>query len=79
MAKTDHGQYDHPGELPYVTGTALLVKRAVLEKIGLMDEDYFCYFDDFDWGLKARKAGYRLLLGARGRCPPQGVANGRFQ
>ena len=58
----DRGQYDHPGEIPYVTGTALLVKRAVLEKIGLMDEDYFCYFDDFDWGLKAREAGYRLLL-----------------
>lgn len=58
----DHGQYDNPGEMPYITGTALLVKRAVLEKVGLMDEDYFCYFDDFDWGLKARKFGYRLLL-----------------
>ena len=58
----DRGQYDHPGEMPYVTGTALLVKRAVLEKVGLMDEDYFCYFDDFDWGVRARKAGYRLLL-----------------
>ena len=58
----DHGQYDNPGEMPYVTGTALLVKRSVLEKVGLMDEDYFCYFDDFDWGLKARKAGFRLLL-----------------
>lgn len=58
----DHGQYDNPGEMPYVTGTALLVKRAVLEEVGLMDEDYFCYFDDFDWGMKARKAGYILLL-----------------
>lgn len=61
----DHGQYDHPGDLPYVTGTALLVKRAVLEKVGLMDEDYFCYFDDFDWGLKARRAGFKLLLEPR--------------
>ena len=60
--EVDQGQYDHPGDLPYVTGTALLVKRAVLEEVGPMDEDYFCYFDDFDWGLKARKAGYRLLL-----------------
>ena len=60
--EVDQGQYDHPGEMPYVTGTALLVKRAVLEEVGPMDEDYFCYFDDFDWGLKARKAGYRLLL-----------------
>ncbi len=63
--EVDHGQYDNPGEMPYVTGTALLVKRAVLEEVGLMDEDYFCYFDDFDWGLKARKAGYRLLLEPR--------------
>lgn len=61
----DRGKYDNPGDMPYVTGTALLVKRAVLEKVGLMDEDYFCYFDDFDWGLKAREAGYRLLLEPR--------------
>ena len=58
----DHGQYDNPGDMPYITGTALLVKRAVLEKVGLMDEDYFCYFEDFDWGLKTREAGFRLLL-----------------
>ena len=63
--EVDHGQYDNPGEMPYVTGTALLVKRSVLEKVGLMDEDYFCYFEDFDWGLKAREAGYRLLLEPR--------------
>ena len=61
----DRGQYDHPGEMPYVTGTALLVKRAVLEEVGLMDEDYFCYFDDFDWGVKAREAGFKLLLEPR--------------
>ena len=61
----DYGHYDNPGDLPYVTGTALLVKRAVLEEVGLMDEDYFCYFDDFDWGMKARKAGYILLLEPR--------------
>lgn len=58
----DHGQYDYPIDLPYVTGTALLVKRTVLERVGLMDEDYFCYFDDFDWGMKVREAGYRLLM-----------------
>ena len=58
----DRGQYDASAEMPYITGTALLVKRAVLEKVGLMDEDYFCYFDDFDWGMKAREAGYKLHL-----------------
>lgn len=60
----DRGQYDATAgiPIPYVTGTALLVKRAVLEKVGLMDEDYFCYFDDFDWGMRTREAGYKLHL-----------------
>ena len=58
----DRGQYDATAEMPYITGTALLVKSVVLEKVGLMDEDYFCYFDDFDWGMRAREAGYRLCL-----------------
>ena len=58
----DRGQFDSSTEMPYITGTALLVKRTILEKVGLMDEDYFCYFDDFDWGMKVREAGYRLLM-----------------
>ena len=58
----DRGQFDSSAEMPYITGTALLVKRAVLEKAGMMDEDYFHYFDDFDWGVRTRKAGYRLLM-----------------
>ncbi|MDP7236123.1 MAG: glycosyltransferase family 2 protein [Candidatus Latescibacteria bacterium] len=58
----DLGQYDQSFEMPYITGTALLIKRSVVERIGLMDEDYFNYFDDFDWGYRARKAGGRLLF-----------------
>ena len=58
----DLGRYDGVAEIPYITGTALVVKRSVLQKVGLMDEDYFFYFDDFDWGLRTRNAGYRLLL-----------------
>ena len=58
----DTGQYDEVVEMPYVTGTALLVKQAVLQKVGLMDEDFIHFFDDFDWGLRAQKAGYRLAL-----------------
>lgn len=61
----DRGQYDATAEMPYITGTALLVKRAVLEQVGLMDEDYFCYFDDFDWGMRTREAGYKLYLEPR--------------
>ena len=46
----------------YITGCCLLIKRKVIEKIGLMDEDYFLYFEDVDWCLKARIAGYKCVL-----------------
>jgi hypothetical protein len=57
----DQGQYDQEEDMPYITGCALLVKCSVIERIGLMDEDYFNYFDDMDWGVRARQAGYRLV------------------
>jgi len=46
----------------YITGACMLVKREVIEKIGLMDEDYFLYFEDADWCIKARRAGYKCVL-----------------
>ena len=59
--KRDWGQYNTPEEMPYITGTALLVKPALIHSIGLMDEDYFIYFDEYDWAYRARRVGYRLL------------------
>jgi len=46
----------------YITGACLLIKREVIEKIGLMDEEYFLYCEDVDWCLKARKAGYKCIV-----------------
>jgi len=46
----------------YITGAAMLVKRDVIEKIGLMREEYFLYYEDVDWCIRARKAGYKCVL-----------------
>ncbi len=43
-----------------VTGAAVLVKREVFEKIGLLDPDYFMYYEDVDFCLRAGRAGYRV-------------------
>ncbi len=45
-------------EVDYITGAALLIKREVIERVGLMREEYFLYYEDVDWCLRARKAGY---------------------
>ncbi len=46
----------------YISGVCMLVKREVIEKIGLMPKNYFLYFEDVDWCLRARKAGYKCVL-----------------
>ncbi len=46
----------------YITGCALLIKKAVIEKIGLLDERFFLYWEDVDWGLRAKKAGLKRLV-----------------
>lgn len=46
----------------YITGACMLVKLEVIKKIGLMHEDYFLYFEDVDWCIKAHKAGYKCVL-----------------
>jgi GT2 family glycosyltransferase len=51
-----------PVESDYVTGCALLVKKSLLEKIGLLDERFFLYWEDSDWGLRAAAAGFRSLV-----------------
>lgn len=42
----------------YVMGAALLIRREVVERIGLMDEAYFMYAEEVDWCYRARAAGW---------------------
>lgn len=56
----DQGQYEHPHPTPYAHGAAMLVKREALEKTGLMPECYFLYYEELDWSVMFRRAGYEL-------------------
>jgi GT2 family glycosyltransferase len=61
MFETDRGQYDEAGETGFATGCMMFMPRAVVEKIGLLDDRFFAYFEDADWCLRARAAGYRVV------------------
>lgn len=51
-----------PFETEFVSGCALLIRRAVLESIGLLDEHFFLYYEDVDFSLRARKAGFQAVI-----------------
>ena len=42
----------------WVAGASMIVRRQVFDDIGLMDEDYFMYFEEMDFCLQAKKAGW---------------------
>ncbi|WP_027368383.1 glycosyltransferase family 2 protein [Desulfocurvibacter africanus] len=46
--------------MAYVCGASLLARRGTLEGIGLLAEEYFLYYEDAEWGMRALRAGYGL-------------------
>ena len=56
----DNGQYDQPHPTPYAHGAAMLVKRDAIEKAGLMPDCYFLYYEELDWSMMIRRAGYDI-------------------
>jgi GT2 family glycosyltransferase len=57
----DRGQYDTPEEVLWPDGCAAMYRRAMLDRIGGFDEDFFAYGDDAELGLRARIAGWGCL------------------
>lgn len=60
--KVDAPEFNVQKEVDWVTGCALLVKTEVVRKVGLLN-DLFFYggYDDVDWSLRIRKAGFKLF------------------
>jgi GT2 family glycosyltransferase len=68
LRQQDHGQFDRVEDTGYITGCAMLIRREVLERVGLFDPIYFpAYSEDADLSMRALRAGYRLVYvpGAR--------------
>jgi GT2 family glycosyltransferase len=51
----------HSRELDFVTGCAMLVKRTVVEHVGMIDPRFFAYYEELDWCMRAKRAGFSVL------------------
>ena len=63
----DTGQYNEISEVEYVSGCAFLIKKDVIDRIGLLDKRFFLYFEEIDWTLKASHVGYRSIFVPKGK------------
>ena len=48
------------GPADWLAGASMIIRRAVFEQIGLLDEGYFMYYEEVDFCLRARRAGFEI-------------------
>jgi len=60
FSEEDHGQYETPHQTPYAHGAAMMIRREAINKVGLMHECYFLYYEELDWSLMFTRAGYQI-------------------
>lgn len=63
--ESDRGQYDEVRLTHYVHGGAMMVPRSVVDEVGLMPEQYFLYYEEFDWSEQIKRKGYRIYYQPR--------------
>lgn len=51
---------DIPDKLDYIIGASFLINKKVIDKIGLLPEEYFLYYEETDYCFNARNHGFRL-------------------
>jgi len=54
-------------EVEFIDGCCMLVKRRLIETVGLLDTQYFAYSEEADWCVRARRAGFRLTYALNAR------------
>ena len=60
FGEPDEGKFEEPCEVGFIIGALLLIKREVLENVGLLPEEYFFGVEDLDYSLTVQQRGYKL-------------------
>lgn len=58
----DTGQYDEVRETDYGHGACLMASRTVIDSIGGLPEIYFLYYEEHDWTVQAKTAGFKVYF-----------------
>ena len=63
----DSSQFDGTEEVDWVLGCAFLIRRKTIERIGLLNPTYFAFFEEVEWCIECRRAGFKVVCcrGAR--------------
>jgi GT2 family glycosyltransferase len=69
----DTQQFVEPRAVDWISGCAILVRRPVIEQIGMLDARFFYYWEEVDWCLRAKENGWRVVHVPRAKVWHSGV------
>lgn len=52
---------DEVGEVDALMGAFMMIPRTVVDKVGMLDEEFFMYGEDIDWCYRIKEAGYKIM------------------
>ncbi|OHD53693.1 MAG: hypothetical protein A2Y33_07165 [Spirochaetes bacterium GWF1_51_8] len=58
--ETDLGQYDWEIRIHSVAGASMAATTEFIRDVGFLDDEYFLFFEEFDWSIRALRHGYSL-------------------
>ena len=65
MNDIDKGQFDERKNIDFATGCCMLIPKKIIKEVGLLPEEYFLYFEDTEYCVKIKKAGYEIVYEPR--------------
>ncbi len=67
IGQLDPANHDDAYTFDFISGCAMMVKRELIESVGLLDEDYFLYYEEIDWCYRGQQGGYEIRLAPKAR------------
>lgn len=60
MSSQSGQEVDGISEADYIEGSCMLVRRNVIDQVGMLDSVYFAYWEEADWCVRIKRAGYKV-------------------
>ena len=72
----DRGKFCEPYQVGWISGCGILLRRRLIEQIGMLDERFFIYWEETEWCLRAGKNGWKIMLVPQAKLWHKGVQRG---
>ncbi len=57
----DKGQFKFPRRVEWISGCAIMVRKAAIEQAGMLDASFFIYWEETEWCIRVARSGWRII------------------